>query len=105
MENLPAQKSVTPELIEPSRVVDAELVGYEMPTPLWRRVLGRAVLAIVLGCIGLVMLVIGVILTITVIGAAVGIPLMLLGLILCLFALFAPLARGPGRFTVVHWPR
>ena len=105
METLPAKNAVTPELVEPGKVVDAELVGFEMPPPLWRRLLARAALAVVLGCIGLVLAVVVVILTVTVIGAAVGIPLAILGLLLCVFAFLAPFARGPGRFTVVHWPR
>jgi len=105
MDHLPTQTPVTPEIVEPSRVVDAELVGFEMPPPLWRRVLARAALAVILGAIGLVLVVVGVILTVTIIGAAIGVPLILLGLLICAFALFAPFARGPGRFRVVTWPR
>ena len=47
---------------------------------------------------------VGAILTATIIGAPVGIPLVILGLIICAVAIFAPFARGQARVYVTRWP-
>lgn len=84
---------------EPERVVDAEVVGRPRPAPLWKRVLGRAAGAIVLGAAGLFLAVVGAVLTISIIGAAIGLPLLALGLLLMLAAAF--LALGGGKIRVI----
>ncbi len=93
MDNLPTPRAVEPEVVEP------EIVGFEPRPPLWKRIVGRLALALFVGVLGLGLCVLGVVLTITVVGAAIGIPLVLLGLGLILFA--ALLLFGGGQMRTV----
>jgi hypothetical protein len=103
MNHLPATNPPEAESAEPSRIVDAEIVGLEPPRPpLWRRLAAKAALGLVLGAVGLCAVVLGAILTVTIIGAAVGIPMVVVGLILCLMALFAPFMLGRARFHILR---
>ena len=80
-------------------MVSGEIVGHPEPAPLWKRVLGRAAAGLILGSFGLLLAVIGAVLTLSILGAAIGIPLFILGVVLMLAA--ALLALGRGRFHVV----
>jgi choline-glycine betaine transporter len=78
---------------EPSRVVDAELVGHEAKPPLLKRILARLGVSLVLGIVGALTLLAGGLLTLSIVGAAVGLPLLLIGLLLLLSALLLPFAK------------
>jgi hypothetical protein len=86
------------------RVVDAEIVGHEPQPPLWRRAADRVVRGAVMFAVGLGLIAAGLILTATIIGAVVGIPLAFLGLCLCLVGVLAPFMQGKTRFVVARWP-
>ena len=77
-ERLPSEPSGEPRLVE------AEVVGMERPASRWARFKTRLLLAAVLGMLGLLFTTAGVVLTLTLIGAVAGIPLILVG-----FALLA----------------
>ncbi|MBI3547829.1 MAG: hypothetical protein HY078_02130 [Elusimicrobia bacterium] len=85
-----------------AEVVDAEIVGAPKPVPRWKSLLVRAGLAVALGAIGLSLLAVGVVFTLTIVGAAIGIPLMLAGLGLLAAAAFVLL--GGGRVIVARPP-
>ena len=92
--------------IQPAaRIVEAVVVGHEPKPPLWRRLVARAALGVVLGAVGLGAVVVGAIMTITVVGAVVGVPLVVVGLLLCLMAAFVPFSTRQMHFHVVRWPR
>ncbi|MFA5140107.1 MAG: hypothetical protein WC728_12820 [Elusimicrobiota bacterium] len=78
---------------EPSRIVDAELVGHEPAPSFLRRLLARLGLSLVLGAVGVVVLLIGGLLTLSIVGAVVGLPLLLIGLLLIVSALLLPFSR------------
>ena len=89
---------------EESRVVEAEVVGHEPLPPLGRRVASRLAAGLVMGVLGAVLFLLGAALTLTLVGAPVGIPLMLAGLALVFAALFAPFGRGRARIISMRWP-
>ncbi|HVC09399.1 MAG TPA: hypothetical protein VNH15_05625 [Elusimicrobiota bacterium] len=88
------------------RVVEGEVVGGPRPANpagggTWLgRLAARAILAAVLGLIALALLAAGAVLTLTVVGAVVGVPLLLLGLALAAAALW--IFFGGGTMTVWH---
>lgn len=87
---MPARHEPEPEVVEP------EIVGLEPPpSPWWRRVLARAALAAFLSVLGAGLCLVGVILTITVVGAGIGIPLIVIGL--CILVLAVIIFFGGGR--------
>ena len=99
MEQLP---SVLDPVDEEPRVVEAELVGVRPETSWWRRLLARAAFSLGLGALGLGCAAVGALMTVTVIAAPVGIPLLLIGAVLVLVALFT--AFGGGRVQVSPYP-
>lgn len=102
----PAELPQNAGAVDPAvRVVEPVVVGHEPQPPLLRRLAARAALGIVLGGLGLGAIVIGAILTMTIVAAPVGIPMIILGLILCAVALLAPFSRGLVRLHVARWPR
>ena len=66
MDNLPAQYHPEPEVIEP------EIVGYEKKPSWWTRFKSRALLSLIIGIVGLILSAVGALLTISIIGAAIG---------------------------------
>jgi hypothetical protein len=86
MDEFPAER--------PPKVVEPEVVGLEKPPSWGRRLLARVGLAAVLGCLGLGLLVFGALLTATLVGAAVGVPLLLVGVVLLAGAAFVLLGGG-----------
>ena len=97
MDNLPT--GLHPDA---AKVAEPEIVGSE-PTPLplgCQRVASRLVFSLVLGGVGLCALILGAILTITIVGAIAGIPMVLLGLSLVLVAIIVGL--GGGRFITIR---
>lgn len=99
MDKLPAKREAEPEVIEP------EIMGFEPPPPsLWRRFMARAVLGLALGAAGAALVIAGTVLTLTILGASVGIPLMILGLILLVAAFLLPMARGRIHVVSFRWP-
>ncbi|MBI4057658.1 MAG: hypothetical protein HY399_08945 [Elusimicrobia bacterium] len=87
-------RELVPHTPEPE-IIDPEIVGLEPPpSSRWRMWLNRVVLSLVLGLVGLGLCLVGALLTITLIGASIGIPLVLLGLVLCIFSLFLFLGAG-----------
>ncbi|MCX5787402.1 MAG: hypothetical protein NTX64_02670 [Elusimicrobia bacterium] len=102
-DNLPSQIPEPVEIVDSGEVLEAEVVGLEPPPPpLWRRLIARAVLSLILGGAGLVAIVIGLVLTITIVGAPMGIPLVIIGVVLCVAALLLPFSRGLMRFHVLR---
>ena len=96
MNNLPEKRDSDPEVIEP------DIVGLEPPPqPLWRRLVARAAFAVILAVIGAALALLGVILTLTILGAFVGIPLIIVGVLVCFGALLLPLTSG--RIKVVSF--
>jgi hypothetical protein len=87
-----------------ARIVTPEIVGNEPKPPMWRRAVDRAMLGAVMGAIGLGLIVVGVLLTATIIGALVGIPIALLGLALLFVAVVAPFARAHVWFVSLGRP-
>lgn len=70
-----------PEVVEP------EIVGLRPPPPpFWKRALARAAAGLFLGLTGLSLCLIGTVLTVTIVGASLGIPLILTGLCITLLA-------------------
>ena len=86
------------------RVVEGEVVGSPRPANpasggTWLgRLAARAALAAVLGLVSLALLAVGALLTVTVVGAVVGVPLLLLGLALLAVAVW--IFFGGGTMTV-----
>ncbi|MFA5976228.1 MAG: hypothetical protein WC859_08720 [Elusimicrobiota bacterium] len=81
-------------------VLEGEIVGLP-PRPLswWRRLLARGILAVAFGVLGLGLCALGGVLTLTIIGATIGVPLILVGLILMVIPLI--LLFGGGSFRVI----
>lgn len=92
-----------PEETDRGRVVEAEVVGRPKPVPLWKRAAARVAAAGALALLGLVLIGAGAFLTLTVVGAVVGIPLALAGLGLVAAAAF--LLLGGGTISIRTWPR
>lgn len=90
-----------PEEEEASReVLEPEIVGLKPARPpWWRQLLSRMLLAGFVAVMGVVVCAVGFVFTLTLIGAAIGIPLIFLGVILLLLAGF--LLLGTGRIQVV----
>lgn len=87
------------EIVEGSRVVEAEVVGHERAAaPSWKNIFARMGFALVFGIAGLLLSGLGLILTLTIVGAAVGIPLLLVGL--CLMAAASLLFLGGGKLKI-----
>lgn len=93
MDNLPAQYYPEPEVIEP------EVVDYEKKPSWWTRFKSRALLSLIIGIVGLILSAVGALLTISIIGAAIGIPLLLLGIGAIVMAGY--LFLGGGNFRVI----
>lgn len=87
-ERLPSERPDEP------REVEAEVVGLERPASFWSRLKSRLALAAVLGVLGLGFLAAGLVLTLTVIGALAGIPLMFVGLALLAGMVFTLFGGG-----------
>lgn len=88
-----------------SRVVEPELVGLEPPPQsCWRRTLARAAFATLLGALGLALIAIGVVLTLTIVGALVGIPMIIVGSMLLIAVIFVPFGSGEMRVVSVRPP-
>jgi hypothetical protein len=102
MKNSPKKYDGDPK--EEPRLVEAEIVDeggdacasgvYSASTSLLRRLLARAALSLFLGALGLALIAVGTILTITIIGAPFGVPLVVIGFLFCLVALLSLFARG-----------
>lgn len=90
-------------IVETEQVVEPEVLGWgPLPIPFWRRVLGRLAFGLILAVLGVGFIVLGAILTLTVVGAAVGIPLAITGSLLLIAAIFVPFMRGPVRFISLY---
>lgn len=76
------------------RVLEGEIVGHEAPKPLRRRLAERLSLVLVLSATGLVCLVLGAVLTLSIVGAPIGIPILLIGACLLLGAFFSLFGAG-----------
>lgn len=88
MENLPVENQPEPETVE------AEVVGFEPRPSLWRRILARLRFGLLLAVLGAGMILVGAVLTISIIGAPVGIPLVFIGLFFITAALFTVIGGG-----------
>ena len=88
MENLPVESQPEPETVE------AEVVGFEPRPPLWRRILARLGFGLLMAVIGVCLILVGAVLTISIIGAAVGIPLFFIGLFFIVAALLVTIGGG-----------
>lgn len=84
---------------EKPREVEPEIVGFDPPPqaqPLptaWRAFLSRLTFALVLGAAGLIATLLGGALTLSIVGAFFGLPLLLIGLFLIILSLTFPLGR------------
>ena len=88
MKNPPARRQDEPRIVEP------EIVGFEKkPSPL-RGALSRVFFSIVMALVSLGLVAGGIVLTLSIIGAPLGIPLILAGLGGFLFAIFMFLGGG-----------
>jgi hypothetical protein len=88
-----------PEVIEP------EIVGLEPPRPgRWRRRLRTVLMAGGLALAGSGFFAVGAVLTVTIIGAPIGVPLMLFGVLLW-FAFFLVAGGNPIRLLSFHLPK
>ncbi len=102
---------------EPSpRIVEAEIVDEdvkrdpfveERPSPRsWlSRFLSKAALSFLLALIGLGMMGAGLVLVLTVIGLPFGIPLMVMGFLACVLAIFVFFSRVQGTIVIGRGPR
>ena len=88
MDNLPVEHQPEPETVE------AEVVGFKPRPPLWRRILARLKFGLLLAVLGAGLSLAGAVLTISIIGAAIGIPLVFIGLFFIVAALFVTLGGG-----------
>lgn len=95
MDNLPVQRHSEPEVIEP------EVVGYEKQPSWWQRFKSRALLSLIIGIVGLVLCVVGALLTISIIGVVLGIPLLLFGIAAIVMAVY--LFLGGGNLKVISF--
>lgn len=93
--------------VEPvRRVVEPEVVGLDEPkVPFWKGILARAAVSAGVAFFGLVLCGIGLLMTITIVGAAVGIPLMVGGLLICALSVFVFFGFGSGRQIHIRSPR
>ncbi len=90
---------LAPRPSDEEKVYDAEVVGLPPPPPpFWKRIFSRLFMTAVLILVGGGLCVAGVLLTLSIIGAVVGIPLVFAGAALILAALFLPLGAGTVRF-------
>lgn len=80
------------------RVIEPEIVGHEDRPPLWRRLLAGLAVRAALAVLGLGLAAIGGLLTLSILGAPVGIPLLAAGLLLMILAFLLPLGGGKVRF-------
>lgn len=80
-------------LEQPSRIVDPEVLGHEPGPSFLRRLAARLGVSLILGAVGLLVVFVGGVLTLSIIGAAVGVPLLIIGLLLVISALLLPFAR------------
>lgn len=98
MENLPVERE--DEVIEP------EIVGMEPPrASLWRRILVRVAAGLILGILGIGLCIAGGVLTLTLIGAAIGIPLICVGVSLIVLAVFLFIGGEEARTIDLRFPR
>lgn len=88
MKNIPVEYQNNAAVIEP------EIVELEPSPSLGRRLLSRLVFSLFVGILGIALCLLGAVLTITIIGASVGIPLIFAGLFIILIALFLLLGGG-----------
>ena len=90
---------LAPRPPDKEKVYEAEVVGLPPPPPpFWKRVFSRVVMTVVLIAVGVSLCVLGLVMTLTLIGAVAGIPLVFAGAGLILAALFLPLGAGTVRF-------
>lgn len=91
-----------PKTTDPSdKVLEAEIVGLQSPPPLlWRRLLSSLFIIVMLVLVGVSLCILGIVLTFTIVGAVVGIPLIILGLGALAAALILPLGRSSIRFRI-----
>jgi hypothetical protein len=79
---------------EEPRLVEAEVVGLEPPPPsLWQRIKARLKVSLFLAALGLALFIGGLFFTLTLVGAPIGVPLMIVGA-LCVLAAFWILIGG-----------
>ncbi|MBI4387304.1 MAG: hypothetical protein HY551_07965 [Elusimicrobia bacterium] len=98
MERLPA------ECVEEPEVLDPEIVGLEPPPlPIWKRFLLRTALGAVFFATGAGALLLGIVFTLTIVGAFIGIPLIVLGLALMALAVFLPMRRDGIKVVSLRW--
>ena len=80
--------------VEP-RIVEAEIVeDNNVSRSFFRPFLARVALSLILGALGIALIVAGSVLTVTIIGAPLGIPLAIMGFLICVVAFFSFFARG-----------
>jgi hypothetical protein len=90
---------LAPRLPDEEKVYEAEVVGLPpAPPPLWKRIFSRLFITILLVLLGLGLCGVGLVMTLTIVGAVVGSPLMFAGAGLILTAFFLPLGAGSVRF-------
>jgi hypothetical protein len=95
MDTLPTKRQQ-----DSAKIVDPEIVGHEPQPPFWHKLVSRLVFCIILGGVGFVAIMLGTILTITIVGAAVGMPMLFMGLIFVVFAVV--IGVGSGRVITVR---
>jgi len=79
------------------RVVEAEVVGSPRPASMGRRIVGRLIVAVVLGVVGGWLILNGATLCLSIIGAIIGLPMMALGAALVFAAAVVPFLQGQVR--------
>ncbi|HRY28632.1 MAG TPA: hypothetical protein P5079_01195 [Elusimicrobiota bacterium] len=82
MDTLPVKHQKVSEVLEP------EIVGLEPAVPFWKRAVRRVTAGLALGFVGLGMTVLGGLFTLTIVGAGIGLPLVFLGILVMVFAVF-----------------
>jgi hypothetical protein len=80
-----------------AEVVDAEVVGHEPPSQQWQRLVSRLVFCLILGGVGIVAVILGAILTVRIVGAVAGIPM-----VPSLVLVAVIIAVGGVRFIIVR---
>ena len=108
MENFPEQpEKPSPKIVE-AEIVDEDFSGpflEERPQSWLSRFLSKAALSVLLALIGLAMMGAGLVLTLTVIGIAFGLPLMAMGFLACVLAIFVFFSRVEGTVVIGQRPR
>ena len=99
-----AENPLQPREPEPE-VVEPEIVGLEPRPSLWRRLASRFVLCAATAALGLALIAAGVLLTLTIVGAMIGIPMILLGLGAIFLAVLLFFGGGNVKFRVGGFPR